>query len=196
MSTVTVDEYYRATMQLLASEGFKGVTIAALGRTLGVTSGSFYHHFGSLDGFLEQFLERWEAQETQRIIDLTRSHGEPSERLGVLLALATEVPHSAEAALRAWANTSGTVRRAQDRIDDRRLAFLDEVLKPLVVDPEERRIVAGLTFSSFVGVQQLQDHLGPELTRGILREVERAIAAPRPASARVVAKRRASGGRA
>ena len=64
---VTRDDYYAAAMRILATEGAGGLKIATLCRELGVTTGSFYGYFGSLDGFIEQFLAYWWESQTARI---------------------------------------------------------------------------------------------------------------------------------
>ena len=48
---VTKEEYYDAALEVLAQLGFKGLNIGVLCKRLGVTSGSFYHHFGGWPGF-------------------------------------------------------------------------------------------------------------------------------------------------
>ena len=71
MPSGTANLYFQSATQLLATHGRAGVTIAALSRDIGVSSGSFYHHFGSWDGFVARFLEHWEDEQTERIVNLS-----------------------------------------------------------------------------------------------------------------------------
>ena len=49
------DAYFAAAYELLVTHGCGGVTIAALCDRLGVTKGSFYHHFADMAEFVAAF---------------------------------------------------------------------------------------------------------------------------------------------
>lgn len=46
-------------LRLYAESGEQGVTVSALTRSSGVSLGSLYHHFGSVDGLMNALLGRW-----------------------------------------------------------------------------------------------------------------------------------------
>ncbi|RFU88364.1 TetR/AcrR family transcriptional regulator [Streptomyces triticagri] len=48
-----------AALRLYAEAGEQGITVSALTRASGVSLGSLYHHFGSVDGLLNALLVRW-----------------------------------------------------------------------------------------------------------------------------------------
>ncbi|WP_239003564.1 TetR/AcrR family transcriptional regulator [Nocardia panacis] len=60
---LTKEQYFTAALEVLAECGFKGLNIGVLCRGLGVTSGSFYHHFGGWPTFVTALLEHWERQQ-------------------------------------------------------------------------------------------------------------------------------------
>ena len=53
------DDYYRIALELLAEGGVDALTMANLCARLGVTTGSFYAHFGGIRQFHTAFLEQW-----------------------------------------------------------------------------------------------------------------------------------------
>lgn len=55
----TVEQVLDAAARLYAESGEAGLTVARLTAATGVSSGSVYHHFGSLDGVLVKLAERW-----------------------------------------------------------------------------------------------------------------------------------------
>jgi AcrR family transcriptional regulator len=59
---VTADLLLDAALRLYAESGEQGVTVSAVTRVSGVSLGSLYHHFGSLDGLLTALTERWTAR--------------------------------------------------------------------------------------------------------------------------------------
>ncbi|MEU4796409.1 TetR/AcrR family transcriptional regulator [Streptomyces sp. NPDC023327] len=55
----TVERLLDAALQVYAESGEQGVTVSALTRSSGVSLGSLYHHFGSVDGLMGALLLRW-----------------------------------------------------------------------------------------------------------------------------------------
>ena len=58
-----------AGLEMLARDGAPGVTIERLTAQLGLSKGSYYHHFKGAAGFRTALLEQFEAQFTTRLID-------------------------------------------------------------------------------------------------------------------------------
>ncbi|WP_329124153.1 TetR/AcrR family transcriptional regulator [Streptomyces sp. NBC_01465] len=55
----TADRLLDAALRVYAESGEQGVTVSALTRASGVSLGSLYHHFGSVDGLMNALLLRW-----------------------------------------------------------------------------------------------------------------------------------------
>ena len=55
----TADRLLDAALQVYAESGEQGVTVGALTKASGVSLGSLYHHFGSVDGLMNALLLRW-----------------------------------------------------------------------------------------------------------------------------------------
>lgn len=162
-------QYFASAMSLLAAGGPGGLKIGPLCAELGVTSGSFYHHFGGWSGFVRALLEHWETEQTARILELTRSAtDDPVERLDVLKRLAVTLPHAAEAAIRSWAAVDADVAAALRRIDARRLAALEDVLADALPDRAVAVRLASFGQSMLVGFQQIHHPPDPELLRALL----------------------------
>jgi AcrR family transcriptional regulator len=54
----TADRILTAALELYASQGHKGLTMTAVISETGISSGSLYHHFGSLDGLAAALYNR------------------------------------------------------------------------------------------------------------------------------------------
>ncbi|GAA4796203.1 TetR/AcrR family transcriptional regulator [Actinomycetospora chlora] len=174
MPTATPRSYYEQALRLLAREGRNGLRIGRLCAALGVTSGSFYHHFGSWDGFVAALLEHWENEQVARIVELVNAGDDPGERITRMKYLALTVPHGAETAIRAWATVDPTVEAAQRAVDRGRLRALSDVLAPVVVDPDRRERLAALGVAVLAGHQQIAGVTDVDLA-SLLEEFEATV---------------------
>lgn len=153
---VTREEYFESAMSILGAHGPGGLKISALCRALKVTSGSFYGYFGSLDGFVEEFLNYWEETQTERIANIIALPPEPADRIHLAKELAATLPHAAEAAIRSWASTNEKVAAMQRLVDARRIEALSDILRPAAVDDEEAQSLGLMAMTLLVGLQQMR----------------------------------------
>lgn len=56
---VTADLLLDAALRVYARSGEQGLTVSAITRESGVSLGSLYHHFGSIDGLVDALTLRW-----------------------------------------------------------------------------------------------------------------------------------------
>jgi len=152
--------FFDAAMHVLASRGFTGLTIAGLCEAVGVTSGSFYHHFGSWAGFVDSLMLHWEEEHSARILATARAEHDPLARIEVMAKLAKERPHAAEAAIRSWSGNDASVAAVQARVDHERGTFVADAFAQLF-DEAEARTLARVAHASFVGLQQLAGRMSP-----------------------------------
>jgi AcrR family transcriptional regulator len=146
-----------AGLELLATEGAPAIRIERLTDQLGVTKGSYYHHFGSAGGFKTALLEYFEAQYTTRLIDtIQQEKAKPRAKLQHLLRLVLADPDNAalEIAVRAWALQDPDVRAAQERVDAARTAYLKELCRGLEADVDPDRF-AQLLYLILIGAEQV-----------------------------------------
>ncbi|MGW2491874.1 TetR/AcrR family transcriptional regulator [Streptomyces sp. NPDC001606] len=55
----TVETLLDAALRVYAEAGDQGLTVGAVTRASGVSLGSLYHHFGSIDGLMNALVMRW-----------------------------------------------------------------------------------------------------------------------------------------
>jgi len=151
---VTRDDYYEAAMRILGTEGAGSLKIATLCGELGVTTGSFYGYFGSLDGFIEQFLEYWWESQTSRIAAIAADAETAVERIHRVKDLTSQLPHAAEGAIRSWANSNPAVAAMQAKVDERRLDVVTQLLLPVTASSKEARRLGIMALTLLVGLQQ------------------------------------------
>ena len=98
-------DWLDTALRVLVYEGIHAVTIERLASSLGVTRGSFYHHFKDRSELQRALLEYWQTEATERIMEqVAVLQLDPGT---TLLALSRAIRHSKAAqydvAFRNWA---------------------------------------------------------------------------------------------
>ena len=154
MALLTRRRWLEEGLALLEEAGAEALTIESLTSRLGVTKGSFYHHFANYQDFKERLLEFWEEEGTLRIIQWAEQEASPPEKLARVMQASLH-PSRLDVALRAWALQDEQVRVHQQRIDQLRLAYLEELAYAQTADRLAARQLARAFYSLYVGSQHL-----------------------------------------
>lgn len=165
MSRTSRTDWIEEGFRLLAGDGASALTVDALCERLDRTKGSFYHHFRGRAAYVRALLEEWERRATDRLIETGRGGGSVEERLRAVNRQASELRNArVERAIRAWAAREPLAARAQDRVDGRRLEFLEELCAQRMGEGRGARTLARVFQLVFVGAQHLEPPMeGPEL---------------------------------
>ncbi|MFD3938020.1 TetR/AcrR family transcriptional regulator [Streptomyces sp. NPDC058611] len=163
---------------VLTDEGSAHLTIDRLSAELGLSKGSFYHHFKSYDAFKGEVLSRYEWESTTSLIAAAETDAEqdPIHKLRRLVELATEpgVQAGLQGAVRAWSMQDQAVRAVQDRIDQARLDYVSSLWREFGCSADEALTRAKTLYLLLVGGRQLAAYVTAEDLREICL---RAIAA-------------------
>lgn len=144
-------------LALLEEAGAEALTIESLTSRLGMTKGSFYHHFTNYQDFKDRLLWLWEEEGTLRIIQGAEQEASPADKLAWVLRASFHPSHlhRLDVAMRAWALQDEQVRAHQQRVDQQRLAYLEEVVKASTDDPLSARQQARAFYCLYVGSQHI-----------------------------------------
>ncbi|WP_020387911.1 TetR/AcrR family transcriptional regulator [Kribbella catacumbae] len=155
---VTKTDWLDAGLKVLADEGSLALTIERLTTELGLSKGSYYHHFKGTGGFRTALLEHFEGKFTTRLIDAVerRPEADASTKLTELMNLVLADPDSVrlEIAVRAWALQDPEARAAQERVDHARTAYLQALCRGIgsVKEPDH---LAKLLYLILIGAEQI-----------------------------------------
>ena len=146
-------------LRVLAAEGAPGVRIDRIAARLGLSKGSFHHHFAGADGYKRDLLAHYEALSVDALdsaIAGVADDASARDVLGVLTAMirgdgAGLYRPELDVAVRAWSTTDPDVRAVQQRIDTTRIDALARVWGRAVPDPAEARRSALLPYLLAVG---------------------------------------------
>lgn len=154
MALLTRRRWLKEGLALLEEAGAEALTIESLTNRLGVTKGSFYHHFANYQDFKQRLLEFWEEEGTLRIIQWAEQEASPAEKLARVMQASLR-PSRLDVALRAWALQDEQVRVHQQRIDQQRLAYFEALVLAARPDHLYAQQFARVLYSIYVGSQHI-----------------------------------------
>jgi AcrR family transcriptional regulator len=148
--TLGADQWLEAVLDLIASEGLAAVSIPRLATILGVTKGSFYWHFSSLDDLIVHAVERWESEDREALASIVAIEA-PAKRLESLFerAMAADRAHALYLALSMSRHPA--VARVIKRVSQRRMELLVSSFCDLGLPRAEAERQATLTYGAYIG---------------------------------------------
>jgi AcrR family transcriptional regulator len=151
-------QWLSAGLEALRKGGVAAVRVERLAGEVGVTKGSFYHHFRDRGALLEALLEFWSREMTDAEFERIGQIAGPLTRR--LLALAEDVLEKGmgryDPAIRAWARNDRKVAAAVAQVDRRRIKALCGLFEEGGYDPAEARGRARLFYTFLLGEPQVR----------------------------------------
>jgi AcrR family transcriptional regulator len=172
--TLIPGDYFQVGVGILEEAGHRSLTVSELCRRLGVSKGSFYHHFDSLQQFVDGLLSLWENS-FNGWWTKADTVWEPAVRFNLAFDLLADMNHRLDMAIRSWSQTDLAVEKAVARRDATLEYAFGQTLSLVVPDTQRRHLVAQLAVSWLVGTQVRgladREHLllmGQEIMRSLV----------------------------
>lgn len=144
-------DWIAAARTVLAEKGVAGVRVEVLARTLGVSKGSFYWHFKNRQELLNALLHAW-AEATDAIISKGQQCDSAAEQLHQLFhSIEAEGGTSGEDMVQAWAKQDASVAAKVQQVEQKRLAYLQEIFARAGFSPDEATQRAEISYLAFLG---------------------------------------------
>lgn len=142
-----------AGQQLLRDGGITSVKLTALTSTLGVTTGSFYHHFEDFGAYLDALADYYAGDVGIDALQAA-ADADPLDRIRMLVRLRGEwdVP-KLDRAMRVWAASSPRAADAVKRLDHAFMWFLERAFLDLGFDADGARVRALVAFAAGAGAE-------------------------------------------
>lgn len=150
---LSADDWARAGLDLLMTEGRSAVKISRLCADFGVTKGSFYWHFNDFDALMTAVARLYFSQEMDVARGLvSMEEMPPDQRLETMSAMLVESrAWEGEAAIREWARADETVAEAVGELDRRILRVVHDAFAELGFSEREARIRSGVLVYAGIG---------------------------------------------
>ncbi len=146
----TKDDWIQKGLEILGTEGVAALTVERLTQALGVTKGSFYHHYESIPRFHAALLTAWE-KDSKTIVAAIDKDTSPFTVLHAMLREFQRRDPGPEITVRAWAATDQTARETLERLDKLRTTFLSKLLSDALGDIKAGRRAALFLYSAVIG---------------------------------------------
>ena len=139
---LTPEGWLEAGQSLLRRGGLRSLKLRPLAEELGVSTGSFYHHFADFDAYQGRLAAYFaDRQIGAMIAAIERAEHEPVARIRLLAQTVRRRGMSRlSIAMRAWAESDPRARSAVERHDDLVLGFLTRCLTAAGFAREEAMI--------------------------------------------------------
>lgn len=151
-------QWLSAGLEALRKGGVGAVRVERLADEVGVTKGSFYHHFRDRGALLEEVLEYWAREMTDAEFERIQTlRGGLAPRL---VALAQDVLEKGmgryDPAIRAWAREDRKVAAAVAQVDRRRVKALAGFFEEGGFTAAEARVRARTFYTFLLGEPQVR----------------------------------------
>lgn len=143
-------EWLHVGQEMLRTTGAASIKLVPLVEASGKTSGSFYHHYASIQAFLEDLARTYGTANANSLIDAATTDA-PQARLERLhRALQGPRFRPLDVAMRDWAGTFAPAARAVQEFDSAVFAFLQSAFLDLGFSRPQARARALLLFGASV----------------------------------------------
>lgn len=171
---LTKQIWLETALEEVSRAGVGSIKILPLSKKLGVTRGSFYHHFADRGELLSEMLDYWEHELTDSVIHRAKSvDGTPRQRVeDILVNVITNRQYRFDTAIAAWGLSDERVAEFYSRIVRKRTRFMATQLRATGLSTEEAAFRARVVFGFFVTYTQAR----PKATRAeALRDAQRCL---------------------
>lgn len=179
MAALAERDWLMAALAALGNSGVQGVRVETLAKQLGVTKGSFYHHFAKRQVLLDRMVAYWQRIATEQVIEQTNaSTTDAGERLLnlALFVFESRVDYdNIESAIREWAASAPQVAEVVAAVDAKRIAYVAELLRGAQIPPDVAQRRAHLMYRALIGEYTWRRHGGEPLSKEALRDMVRLL---------------------
>lgn len=173
MARKSKQNWLESGIQILAQEGLKGLTIDKMALELGVTKGSFYHHFQNARNFEEQLLGYWADQYLSTAGSIAEEEAELLPLLDTIMEETFSPITEPEIAIRMWAQQDEMARPYVEKVDVFRRKFVFKVFSSLTRNEQQAGLMADMLFTITIGSMTSFPRVSPDRVLELYREFKR-----------------------
>lgn len=167
------DDWLAAGLKILGQDGIGGLTIQRMTAELGITKGSFYHHFANIGDYQERLVTYWADQYLSTSARPPVGGEAGLALLDTIMEEAFGAVTEPEIAIRAWAHQDEMVQAAVEQVDAARHAFVLGVFREVAGDEGQARLMADMLATMLIGSLTVLPRIPPQRALELYREFKR-----------------------
>lgn len=158
---ISRDDWLKLGFRTLAIKGHSAISVEPIARALGVSKGSFYHHFADLPTYKAALLDTWKTKAMEEVVRATKASniGSEAKLRGTVEASIKVTNHqkgpTVEPAIRNWARHDADAYQRQIEVDVRRLVYMQDLFEDLGFSRTECESRATLLYGALIGLETL-----------------------------------------
>ena len=153
---LTKEQWLIKGIDILTRFGAEQIKVDSLCKYIGVTKGSFYHHFKNRSEYINELLLYWQDENTKGIIAKANEGKSSGDKSDILDSLAMAADVGPERAIRSWGQYDNNVGEFVKKVDLQRINYLEMLISSQNSEQlVDANLVAKLAYAHFVGCQQL-----------------------------------------
>lgn len=165
-------------LKTLARNGFTALKAEPLAKAMGVSRGSFYWHFADIGTYRDAILTHWREVAAEHIIAELETVPKGEDALALLLRDAFSARLALERAVRSWAIVDPAARGVVHAVDQRRLGYIETLLRRAEFADDVARGRAQILYWAFVGFALSDQTLPKPRQQAALDELLRMVKRP------------------
>ena len=173
---LSAQDWLHQGLKVLAKSGFTALKAEPLAKAMGVSRGSFYWHFADIGVFHAAILKHWRDVAAEQVIANLEMVSKDRDALALLLRQAFSSTPALENAVRTWATVDPAARAAVQAIDQRRLGYIETLLRQSGLSADLARARAQILYWTFLGFALSDKPLPPARRAAVLEELLRIAA--------------------
>jgi AcrR family transcriptional regulator len=154
---LTPQDWVKAGLRALATDGASGLKVGTMATALGVSRGSFYWHFTDFADFRGQLLASWRDRTVDRVIREFKDDRAAPGRLKRLVKRAFFGKRGLDRAIRIWAADEPEVAAMVAAVDARRVGYMAQLLVEAGVAHEHAQPRAAFLYWAYLGQAIVMD---------------------------------------
>jgi len=148
---LSVKDWLDQGLKTLAKHGFTALKAEPLAKAMGVSRGSFYWHFADIGAYRTAILNHWREVAAEQVIAELETIPEGGDALALLLRRTFSARLALERAVRSWATADAAARAAVLEVDQRRIGYIETLLRHAGFPDDVARGRAQIFYWAFIG---------------------------------------------
>ena len=150
------EDWIKLGYRIFAEQGASGIIVEKMAKILKVNKSSFYWHFNTKKGFIDQLVMYWINNETERIINLTKDKKPGLQKFKTFIALIYKQDPFLDFIfyLKRYAKKEKKIQIIIDGIDNKRIEYAKSLLQEIGYSKQDAKIKSTLLHKHFIGYHE------------------------------------------